>query len=346
MHQDGPIPAEDKHRATSAVRRGALAAAALLVATAGVAAATPATAAPHKKATAKVTQVTGVPGTTTAGAALKVTTTVRNMSKKKSTSKTVVVHLSRDAKLDGKDTRLASTKTGKVKPRKTKKVRSSVTLPTSLTPGAYYVLSCIGSACGAAKTTIPAAAPAPSARGTLTGVLTFTESSPRSGWTKVERSAQMNISMSWTGPFATNNDFQNTGSTFSFASKLTQEPGPGTCTTTKENVGTGGGALAVTGDPYTDQLAGSITFDDLTKLNLHGFLPYTTKETTTKDGDETCDHSTSSTAGTGRDVYDMDLTQVSRTATDITYQVTALRGAYSAGSDWDTVTGTLTLHLG
>jgi hypothetical protein len=347
MHHDRPTPAQNSRRTTRPVRRAALAAAAVLVTAAGVGAASPATAAPHaKKATVKVIKLAGVPGTTTAGSSLKVTTTVRNVSKKKSTKKTVVVHLSTDSKLDGKDTRLASAKTGKLKPRKSTRVKASATLPTALTPGTYYVLACVGSSCKAAKTVIPAGAPAAPAQGTLTGTITLGETSPREGWTKVDRSAQLNIAMSWTGPFATNNDFQNTASTYNFASKLTKEPAPDTCTTYTEAVGTGAGPLAVTGNPYTDQLAGSIKFDDLSTLNLHGFLPFTTKETVKKDGDETCEHSTTSTSRAGQDIYDIDLTQLSRTATDITYQVSAIRGAYGAGSDWDTASGTLTLHLG
>ena len=349
MQRTGPSTAETRPTRTSRARRGGLAAAALLVATTGLAAtATVADAAPKKKPTVTVAKVAKLPKTVTAAAAFKVTTTVRNTSKKPAKA-SVVYRLSKDKKLDGKDTKLATAKTGTLRPKATKKIKPAVKVSKTLAEGTYYVLACLGSSCKAAKTYVLRSDVADQGpvRGTLSGTLTFTQPTSKTDWTTRSETATVNVAMSYSGPFDTSHDLVTTGSSYSWDINRAKSQGDEKCTTATTEIGSGGRALTATGNRYTDEIWGTIGMADFSEISVNLLLNYApTRKVTTSGTSLSCTPGTTEEAVRELQIIGVKLKEVSRTATDITYQVTETHGSYSGSSGWGSVTGPLTLHLG
>lgn len=349
MHGAAPHEAGDTRSLARHIRRGALAAAAIaLVAGTGAAVTTSASGAPARKATLTVTKLTGVPGTTVAGATVKATASVRNASKAKPGKKTVVFHLSSDAKLDRKDVRLAASGTGKVRPKATKTVSASLRLPASLTPGTYYVLACVdGPRCKAAKTVVGSSGPTVPDRGTLTGTLKFLRLAPFEPGSTVDMHAEVTVAMSYAGPVTKPDELQSTGSTYSYTRNTRKEVTAGPCTTTDEENGGGTGTLAEVANPYDDEIFGGVSLNDLSEISLTTVLRYNHGKVVTRKGDDTCDPGVDrGPVSAARHTTEMTLSEVSRTATDITYRVSKWNDSDSVRSAWERIDGTLTLHLG
>lgn len=349
MQQTRPTWVDTRATRPSRARRGALAAAGLLVATAGFATtATGADAAPKKKATVAVIKIAGVPQTVTGAAAFKVTTTVRNTGSKAAKA-SVAYRLSKDRRVDAKDTKLASATTGKLRPKKAKKIRTALRIPRQVPAGSFYVLACSGSSCKATKTQVlRSETPAPSAsdRGTLTGTLNFNKSTPFVDWDTVNDKVQLSIAMNYVGPFEARNDLVSTGSSFTYAFDHRKTESGSGCSKTTTDVAEGAGPLTWTGDRYTDGIYGSVTTSDLSEVRVTVTLRYGHKETVTTTGDQSCSPGTKETTGTGTVIADILLGEVSRKGSDITYQVKSVNGSYGTTLDLGTPTGSLTLRLG
>lgn len=342
--------AENKPR-RERLRRGLAATAVLTIAATGtvVGSVAPSSAKPAKgKAQLTVTKVTGVPKATNAGARIKVTATVRNAGKVSSPKKSVVLHLSRNAKLDRADTRLGAAPVAKLRPRASRKAAAAVTLPKGVTSGTYYVLACIdGKRCKSARTTIRGTGSSVPDRGTLSGTLNFQRTTPYESGATLSETATADVAMRYIGPFTRPDELLSTGSSYSFGSNQRKDVTAGDCVTTTEMLGSGGGPLTATGDLYNDEIYGSVVLSDLSKLSLTVIMRYTHHTRTTLGGAADCDHSTQDGPVTAsRRTNELTLEKVSRTATSITYQVTSARGADSTKSDWEQITGTLTLRLG
>lgn len=329
------------------IRRGALAAVAIAL-VASVGGTTTATGAPAKKTTAKVTKLAGIPQVTTAGATLAATASVRNVSKARPATSTVVFHLSRNTKLDGKDTRLTAASTGKMRPRATKPVRAKLRLAKGLAAGTYYVLACVDSSrCKAAKTSIRAAGPVVPDRGTLTGTLRFLRTTPFEPGSKLDMHAEIQVAMSYAGPVTRPDELQSTGSTYNLTKTTSKEVTAGPCVTTTEDRGAGAGTLAEVANPYDDEIFGGFGRLDLSEISLTTIMRYSHGKVVTRRGDDTCDQGvTNDPVSAARHSTEMTLTQISRTATDITYRVSAWNDSMSTSSEWESIDGTLTLHLG
>jgi hypothetical protein len=347
MQTEVPTTSAIPHVRTSRARLGALAALALLLPCATVGGATTATAAPKKSGPVAVTKVTGVPTTTTPGAGLRVVTSVRNAGATTAGTKTLDLHLSKNRRLDSKDTRLARARTGKIRAKTTTKVTARVKLPARLAPGTYYVLSCLGSKCKVARTSIPGGGPSVADRGTLTGNLTFTRTTPFEPGTTLDMSAQVAVAMSYVGPVTRPDELTSTGSTYSYVRTTREEVSTQNCTTVTEDRGGGSGTLAETANKYDDEIFGNMALLDLSEISLTTIMRYSHGEVVTRTGDDSC--SPGQTVGpvfAARHATSLTLSQVSRTATDITYRVSSWRDSDSTRSDWEQVGGTLTLHLG
>lgn len=332
------------------LHRGLVAASLLTVAAAAtVGAASTSEAKPDKaKAVVTVTKLAGVPKATTAGARIKATATVKNVGKATSAKKTVVVLLSRNAKLDRQDARLGSARVTKLRPRASKRAAAAVSLPKGLSPGTYYVLACVDDKrCKAVRTVVRAAAPSVPDQGTLTGRLTLQRATPYPGWTTLGMNATIDVTMRYIGPFTRTDELLSTGSSYSLARNLGKKVVSGDCVTTTEDLGGGGGPLKATGDRYNDDIYGSVVLNDLSEISLTTTMLYSHHERTTLGGAPDClQGTTDGPTSSARITTDMKLKQVSRTPTSITYQVTSWVDAYGAKSDWEQVTGTLTLNLG
>lgn len=326
--------------------RGALALLALAsIATAGAAAVSPATAAPAGKAKVTVTKLSGVPRSATAGTKLAVTTTVRNSGSARVAVATLTFRLSRDARVDGKDVRLSGTERIRgLAPRSTRKVKGAITLPKGSAAGTYYVFACAGTQCKGAKTAITQKTPD---RGTLTGMLTLTRLTPLEEGTTLEQRANATISMAYSKSAGGEDVFASTGGMYDYRSSYRKEVVSHQCTTTTERTAAGSGGFKYSGDPYTDDILAKFARLDRSQLRLLVNLHYTGSTTTTRTGDDTC--------SPGKDVTepkpalnmnDILLTEVERTATDITYRASTWTGSGSTTSDWEHIDGTLKLHLG
>lgn len=333
----------------SRARRGGLAAAALLVASAGLATtATGADAAPKKKAPVTVTRVAGVPKTTTGAGAFKVTSTVRNATRKPAKA-TVVVRLSTDKKVDGQDVRLASGKTGALRPKAKKKVSTPVVLPKVLGEGSYFVIACVGSSCRAASTTVlrsDTPPPAATDQGTLSGSLTFARTALE-GWSSVDDKTQINVAMNYKGPFAVSNDLVNTGSTTSYSHthSKTETTDQG-CTTTTTDTTSASRPLVSKGDRYTDEIYGGIVYNDYSEVDVDLNIEYLYTTKVVKAGGPDCPQETKESTHKSWDLMTVRLRETSRSGADVTYQVKSLTGSMGGSAPWKDVTGALTLHLG
>jgi RHS repeat-associated protein len=126
----------------------------LLLAPAGAGAATKAAVA-SLKAPSRVAQ----------GAKLELTLKLRNASRKATKAGKLAVLLSGDRKRDGRDATLTRTlRVPALKGRATKTVKASVTVPSAVRPGSYFLLAC-GRSCKAAALRVTGA-PAPGGGGT------------------------------------------------------------------------------------------------------------------------------------------------------------------------------------
>ncbi len=307
-----------------------------------------ASAAPSKSGTPKigVASLVGVPARTTAGASFEVTTTVRNKTSK-AVRKQVVFRLARTADAKTTGTSVGQATTGKVRPRSTKKIKATLRLPAGLAPGQYYVSACIAARCKVAPTTILAGGTAVADRGDLTGTLTFTRTRPLRPGTSMTKNASVAVAMRYIGPPTNPDELQSVGSTYTYLSRSRSETNSGPCKTVIEEEGSGAGTLLESPNPYDDEILADMALNDLSAITMTVFMRSTGATTTTVTGDDTCDAGvTKGPTVAARTTTSMRLTQVSRTATTITYQVTSWTDQGLPASDWDTIDGTLTLQLG
>ncbi|WP_210648968.1 CARDB domain-containing protein [Nocardioides sp. SYSU D00065] len=310
----------------------------------------PASAAPSPRPDLAVKSVT-VTAAAKPGEAISVSAKVKNASKRKAPATRITFALSTDK--SGGDIALpVKSKVKTLKPGKSASVKASVVLPASTPDGSYFVIACADAGkkvreskeknnCRASAAPVKVAgdvAVAGDIEGTLSGTLTFTDTGESSTgeWDTWNRSAQATVNMSVSGP-PLDEVFASTGSTYTVNGTLDDFKIPPGCDRRRSE--TGGGTLAYTGNAYTDNVAGKFTKTDLSGLGLLINLPYTAV-TTESDCEEPKTTTASST-----DFNDITLTQVSRSATTVTYRVSEFVGAYNVTSDWDSITGELVLTL-
>ncbi|WP_322919213.1 CARDB domain-containing protein [Nocardioides renjunii] len=280
------------------------------------------------------------------GEAISVSTTVKNASKRKAPATRTTYALSTDTSAGGDITLPGTSKVKALKPGRSASVKTAVALPGSTPDGSYFVIACADAAkkvresreknnCRASDAPVEVSG---DIEGTLSGTLTFTDvgASSTGLWDTWNRSAQATVHMSVSGP-RLDEVFASTGSTYTVnGTRDDANTAPG-CQRRRSE--TGGGTLAYTGNPYTDNVQGKFTKTDLSGLGLLVTMPYTA--VTTESGCEEPRTTTSSSI----DLNDITLTQVSRTATSVTYRVSEFLGPYSGTSEWDSITGDLVLTL-
>ena len=280
------------------------------------------------------------------GEEVAVTTKVKNASKTKAPGTRTTFALSTDKSAGGDIALPVKGKVKALKPGKSAAVKASVVLPDSTPDGSYFVIACADGGkkvreskeknnCRASDAPVEVAG---DIEGTLSGTLNFTDIGESSTglWDKWNRSAQAIVHMSVSGPHL-DEVFASTGSTYNVNGTLDDfNTAPG-CQ--RRRTETGGGTLAYTGNAYTDNVRGKFTMSDLSGLGLLINMPYTA--TTVESACE----SPKTTTSPSTDSNDIKLTQVSRTATSITYRVSEFYGLFSGKSEWDSITGDLVLTL-
>ncbi|GAA5123700.1 hypothetical protein GCM10023339_44040 [Alloalcanivorax gelatiniphagus] len=298
-----------------------------------------------------ITSVT-VTGAAKPGEVISVSTKVKNASKAKAPATRTTFALSTDKSAGGDVTLPVKSKVKALKPGKRASVKASVVLPASTADGSYFVIACADGGkkvresneknnCRASDAPVKVAGAigvTGDLEGTLSGTLNFTDTGQSSTglWDTWNRSAQATVHMSVSGPHL-DEVFASTGSTYTVNGTRDDSNLPPGCQRRRSE--TGGGTLAYTGNAYTDNVGGKFTKTDLSGLGLLVNMPYTAVTT-----ESDCEEPTTTTASS-TDFNDIKLTQVSRSATSVTYRVSEFYGAYNVTSEWDSITGDLVLTL-
>jgi hypothetical protein len=304
-----------------------------------------ASAAPSSRPDLTTTSVT-VTAAAKPGEEISVAAKVKNASKGKAPATRTTFALSTDKSAGGDIALPVKGKVKALKPGRSAAVKATVVLPDSTPDGSYFVIACADAAkkvreskeknnCRASDAPVEVAG---DIEGTLSGTLNFTDigASSTGLWDTWNRSAQAVVHMSVSGP-QLNEVFASTGSTYSLSGTRDDvNPAPACQRRRSEN---GGGTLAYTGNAFTDDVRGKFTKSDLSGLGLLINMPYTASTV------ESACEAPKTTTVPSADANDIKLTQVSRTATSITYRVSEFYGLFSGTSEWDSITGDLVLTL-
>lgn len=337
----------------TARRTAVVVAAAITMATYGsVAAAAP------KGADLEVTSVASPPAKVAAGTSFTAKATVMNTGRDAAGSSAMQFYLSKDKARSGDDVAGRTAKVAKLVPRKKMTVSTSIAVPQRAS-GSYWVIACADARtqvketsesnnCRTSKTRVEVGG---ELHGTLTGDLTFTEyrqtTDPATGaTTTVDHTASASIAMSVDGD-PQDPTFASTGSTYTREGSTARHEEDVDCVMHRERTVSGGGLLTYTGDPFTDDIYGSITELDLSGVNLGINLraSWTETDTYTGRGADPCDPYSKTTTGGELTPNDIDFVEKSRSGKSIYYRVESFLGDMGTTSRWDEVEGTLTLTL-
>lgn len=302
-----------------------------------------------------VTAVAGVPAALAPRASFAARVEVRNRGAARTRRTTLTLRLSTDRRAGQGDPVVGTARVDPLRAGRGTRVRVRSAVPARTSPGRYHLLACAAGRCTAASGTLrvtgdprPPAPGGAALRGTLTGDLHLVDAGAHDEGPHRDRwahDAHVSVQMAVSGPDTVSARFASTGSQYRLAGSRTQEGPAGPCLRVVEETRAGEGRLAWDGDPYRDDIDADFARTDMSALSLRIELGYqrTVDETWTGE-DETCTVDTTETRP-ALDVEELQLTQVGRTATAVTYAVTAVRGPQGTTSDWDRVDGTLVLAL-
>jgi hypothetical protein len=309
----------------------------------------------HRPSRPVVTGVDGVPRQLAPQQRFVAKVEVANPAATRSPRRAITLRLSTDKAAERRDPVIGRARTSALPPGRRTRTRVRATLPASTRLGSYRLLACVADRCRPAPGTLRVApgtgspSPDPQAlRGTLTGDLHLVDSGDvaegphRDRWA---HSAHVSVQMAVSGRDTSSAVFASTGSAYRLAGTRTQQGPVGACARVVDERRDGEGRLAWDGDPYRDDIGADFARLDMSALSLRIELGYqrTVRETWTGE-DDTCSVDTT-TSSRALDVEELQLVQVGRTTTTVTYAVTGLQGPLSTPSDWDRVDGTLTLDL-
>ena len=339
------------------VRRTAvLTAGALLAASLGATQAPAALAAP-KRADLVTSKVSTPPAKVRAGADFSIGATVANKGKASAKASTLRIYLSTDKRGGRGDIVGANVKVPKVPARKSKTVSGQVRVPDQAR-GLYWVIACAdaaskvketkeGNNCKVSKTQVEIDA---DIQATITGQLTFVDEGQTADGARTKtwrRTATATVAMSFSGAVEIDPNLRSTGSSYERAGSRDEHEATDGCIYTREYRETGSGPLAYNGDKFNDDIRAHFTRYDMSELRLGLSMRANHTDTSkqTGAGPFPCEDSSRTTSGVNLDIVSIALKETAVTSHSITYAVTAWEAEYATRSDWDQVTGTLTLAL-
>lgn len=325
-----------------------------------------------KRADLAVTKIGAAPATAQAGSTVTVAATVANRGRAAAPATRLTVYLSTDKRPGTGDVAVGSAAVKKLKAGKKQAVRARATLPATA-GGAYWLIACADAAkkvkepgekdnCRTSKSQVtvtggtPGPGPGPStgsgSGGTLTGTLSFTDagqsgSAPTTTWNRTA-SAAINITVN--GAWDSNEtDFVSNDSTYTASGqRKTSRPSEG-CLAEETRQQTANATFAYTGDRFKDEIHGYMGRVDGSEISLGLHMRYQQQltKTTTPQGEEPdCEaSSTTEPLSNALEVAVIKLTQVSRTASSITYKPVSWVADMGTTSEWDTIGGELVLSL-
>jgi len=313
----------------------------------------PATAAGHpsQHPDVRVQDVGRVPASVTAGDSFTLPVELRNRGRSASPAITLTVRLSRDARVTASDPKVGAGRVARLRPGRTARMRPTVTVPATAAPAAYRLFACLpGSCVPAGSTSVTGGGPTNppgGLDGTLTGDLHLvdtgdvTDGTRRTRWTW---ESDISVAMTVSGPDSAHADFASTGSEWAYTGAASMTDSWAGCHQMVDETRQGGGVLAYNNDPNRDEIFASVGRLDLSRLSLGFSMRFDGQIHDVGSGREDCTHDETRTTR-GRDLQSVELTQVARTASTVTYEVTSIAGPYNTTSDWDEVTGRLVLDL-
>lgn len=327
-------------------RRTALLGLAAAVAAGMLVANGPAHTAPKRpKPNLAVTAIIGFPEEVLAAQSFGVKVLTGNFAAAPAGGSRLSLHLSRDGKISRGDLSVGSASVPRLGPWKTRMVLTDVKVPAKAR-GKYRVLACAdarravrehdeGDNCHASRGTVTIVR---GLTGTLTGTLDLYDSGSADNQTW-DRSAQARLKMLVSGRGTDIRIVDDESRYIWLGSSTTTTPWPDCPATVKEDEGKDDdfGGLS----PALPHLFGSARDAELSRLRLNVTMDYDVTGTAT-----TCTGSVPISEARQNLTY-LDLAQTSETDTKITYQVSGdwADEEGSQPSQWDTVSGTLTLQL-
>lgn len=294
-----------------------------------------------------VAEVLAVPVEVQSGGRFAVKVLVDNLGTAPARASRVSLHLSRDERRSAGDLAVGGGAVKGIEPLRVRTATGRIEVPASAR-GSYYVIACADSTrtvaesrerdnCGASRTTVRVVHPVD---GLLVGTLDLYDSGSidTEGWDVVwERYAQAEITMTVRGR---GDDIRvvDDGSGYSWVGESTTTVANEECPSTKQEDETMVGLFQYAGQSISD-LTGTARDPDVRRLRLSAAMEYDLAGTVTSCGEVV------PYAGTTEYVTDLDLEQVSRTDTTITYRVAAAWAGEGEPAQWDTIDGTLELRL-
>lgn len=302
-------------------------------------------AAPATRADLVVKAVT-TPTTAKPGESVNFTVSVKNAGRDTAPATKTTVWLSTDKSVGGDTKIVGGAKTSSVRPGKSKSLKLTALVPTATADGDYYLIACADAStkvreskeknnCRTSASTLKVSN---EFEGTLSGTLSFVDAGESSTglWDKWNRSAKVTISMSVSGPHM-EEIFASTGSSYSIAGTLDNVDATPSCTYERHRTESGAGTLLYTGNAVNDDVYGKFTKTDLSGVSLGIAMPFAAEVK-----DSSCE-TTKTTTAPSRDTNSIKFSEVSRTATTITYRPVEWFDLFATASDWDSITGDLVL---
>jgi hypothetical protein len=298
-----------------------------------------------RQPTRVITQLTA-PATATAGTGVPVTVKVARPG-------TVRFFVSTDAKASKDDVAV-----GRARAR-TRTLRTTVAIPGTVA-GSVRLLACSGRTlrdCRASRAATTVTRPADQTvptderwRGTLSGQLTFTKTRPLEGTSLTgSRTDTLTVSVQTdVDEYREGWDGFRAGGHYTWQGEGTGVSDSTQCRVEARLLAEGSGSLASVGSQYDDPMLAKFALLDHSELSVLLTSRSTTRSTITE---------TSRTPGgcakpgtrveesKGLDQVAVVLKQVGRAGNDVTYAVSAVTSTHGTTSDWQGVTGTLTLTL-
>jgi len=318
----------------------------------------PGTAAPPRRADLVVPEIGTPPASVQPGTSFDLNVMVANIGPAAAKPSSVQLYLSKSRVHGTKDIAGGTVAVPAMQPRKRKVFSGKVAVPRKAS-GRYWVIACADAGkkvaevkesnnCRTSENQVDVDA---DVHATLSGTLTFTElrqkTDPATGATEtVDHTASASIAMTVDGD-PLDPTFASTGSTYTREGSTAHHDEDEDCVMHRERKVVGGGELRYTGDPFVDDIYGSISKLDLSELNLGINLRADWTETVTYlgRGIDPCDPYSKTTTGAELTPNDIDFVETSRSGGSITYRVESFLADMGTASRWDTVEGTLTLTL-
>jgi hypothetical protein len=303
-----------------------------------------------------------VPATVRHGASFGLGAVVANKGRATAGSSTLAFYLSRDRVRGTDDILGASVPVKKVPAHKKKTVSGTVKVPWEAS-GKYWVLACADSTgkvggkikeakesnnCKISKTQVEVD---DDLHASLSGQLTFLDEGQTTdagtGRTRTwHHTATANIAFAIDGD-QDDPTFASKGSSYQRAGTVVVHEEDPNCVEHSDRTEAGGGPLVYNGDPFKDDIFGHFGKTDLSEVRVGLFMRagWTQTDTHTGQGEFPCDPFSKTTTGNGTDVSDIELVATSATGDTIHYRVKSWVAEMNTKSDWDQVTGELTLTL-